>query len=137
MNVRQRQRIAVLLHLLFWAALAYALFMAFDPNPPRTGLDRYGDKVQHMLAFSVLTFLAQRIFYRTPRWRIAERLSFLGALIEVVQSLPVLHRDCDIHDWIADTVVIVIVTGLFVLHDKFGDRGAARARRMQADSRGG
>ena len=44
------------------------------------------------------------------RWRIAERLSFLGALIEVTQSIPALHRDCDIRDWIADTVAIVVVT---------------------------
>jgi VanZ family protein len=105
------ERIAGLLRLGFWASLLVALFMALSPHPPHTVLDHYGDKVQHMLAFGVLTFLAQCNFGRTPRWRIAERLSFLGALIEVSQSLPILHRDCDIYDWVADTIVVVIVTG--------------------------
>ena len=36
--------------------------------------------------------------------RLGEWLSFLGALIEVAQSLPQVHRDCDIYDWAADTV---------------------------------
>jgi hypothetical protein len=35
-------------------------------------------------------------------------LSFLGALIEVAQSIPALHRDCDILDWVADTVAITV-----------------------------
>ena len=41
--------------------------------------------------------------------RILERLSFVGALIEVVQSIPQLHRDCDIRDWIADTAAIAVM----------------------------
>ena len=44
-----------------------------------------------------------------------ERLSFLGALIEVAQAMPVLHRDCDIRDWAADTLAIVVVTVVFAL----------------------
>jgi len=111
-----------LLKAAFWAALAFALFMAFDPKPPHLGIEQMGDKFAHMLAFSVLTVLAQLAFTTTPRWRIAERLSFVGALIEVVQNIPSLHRDCDIRDWIADTVVIVLVTAVFVL----ADRRAAR-----------
>jgi hypothetical protein len=50
-----------------------------------------------------------------PRWRIAERLSFFGALIEVSQSIPSLHRDCDIRDWFADTAAILLVTGALAL----------------------
>ena len=42
----------------------------------------------------------------------AERLSFVGALIEVAQALPALGRDCDIRDWIADTLSIVLVMAL-------------------------
>ena len=30
-------------------------------------------------------------------------------MIEVLQSIPALHRDCDIRDWIADTVAIAVV----------------------------
>ena len=50
-----------------------------------------------------------------PRTRTAERLSFLGALIEVGQSIPVLHRDCDIRDWFADTAAVLVVLGLYAL----------------------
>lgn len=102
----------------FWGALAFALFMAFSPRPPQLGIEQFGDKFQHMLAFLVLTVLAQLGFTQTPRWRIAERLSFVGALIEVVQSIPLLQRDCDIRDWVADTIMIVIVTAAFVIADR-------------------
>jgi VanZ family protein len=108
-------RVIVVAVALFWTALAVALFMAFDPKPPQVGIEALGDKFQHMLAFLVLTALAQTAFTRVPRWRIAERLSFLGAMIELVQSIPALHRDCDIKDWLADTLVILVVTIVFVL----------------------
>jgi hypothetical protein len=42
-------------------------------------------------------------------------LSFLGALVEVMQAMPLVHRDCDIRDWVADTVAIVVVTGIAAL----------------------
>lgn len=108
-------RLAPLFKLGFWIALSVALTMAFLPKPPKLAIDSFGDKFEHMLAFLVLTLLAQLGFAQTPRWRIAERLSFVGAMIEVVQSIPVLHRDCDIRDWIADTLTVVVVTALFGL----------------------
>jgi len=95
---------------LFWTALLFAVTMALLPQPPHLPIDRFGDKFEHMLAFATLTVLATFAFPATPRWRIAERLSFLGALIEVMQSIPALHRDCDIRDWIADTLAIVVMT---------------------------
>ncbi|WP_232834039.1 MULTISPECIES: hypothetical protein [unclassified Sphingomonas] len=80
--------------------------MAFTPHPPHMPLPD-NDKVQHMLAFGTLTILAVAGWPRAELLRIGERLSFVGALVEVVQSIPALHRDCDIHDWLADTTVIV------------------------------
>ena len=68
-----------------------------------------------MLAFATLAALAAVGFPAMPRLRVIERLSFLGAMIEVVQSIPALHRDCDIRDWIADTLAIVVVTGIAAL----------------------
>jgi len=100
---------------LFWLALAFAVAMALLPHPPSLPIDRFGDKFEHMLAFGTLTLLADFAYPATPRLRIAERLSFLGAMIEVTQSIPALHRDCDIRDWIADTVAILVVTGLMRL----------------------
>ena len=97
---------------LFWLAFAIAVTMALLPHPPELPIDALGDKFEHSLAFATLTLLGTFAFPKMPRWRLAERLSFLGALIEVVQSIPALHRDCDIRDWIADTLAIVVTTAL-------------------------
>ena len=91
--------------------------MALYPEAIATPtLDSYGDKFEHMLAFGTLTFLARLGFAKMPNWLILERLSFIGALIEVFQAIPALHRDCDWHDWIADSLAIigmlVVVEGL-------------------------
>lgn len=91
-----------LVRLIFVAALVFATVMALSPNPVPVGT---GDKFQHMLAFGTLTILAVAGWPGTPLLRIGERMSFLGAMIEVAQSIPALHRDCDIWDWAADTAV--------------------------------
>ena len=103
---------------LFWLALAIAVTMALLPHPPSLPIDRFGDKAEHMLAFATLTLLADLAFPKLPRLLLVEHLSFLGALIEVAQSIPALHRDCDIRDWFADTAAILIVTGLIWLWRK-------------------
>jgi len=95
------------MRLLFWGALVFAVTMALLPHPPVTLSSN--DKYQHMMAFGALTILAAAGWPQAELLRIGERLSFLGALIEVLQSIPSLHRDCDIHDWLADTLVIVVV----------------------------
>ncbi len=92
----------------FFLALAFTLVMALLPKPPSLPIDRFGDKFEHMLAFSVLTVLARYSSRRASSWRLLEHLSFLGALIEVFQSIPALHRDCDPRDWAADTIAIGI-----------------------------
>ena len=97
----------VALRLVFWAALAFAITMALLPHPPAVTI--VGDKYQHMLAFGTLTIFAVGGYPHAGLLRTGERLSFLGALIEVVQSIPALHRDCDILDWVADTSVIAAV----------------------------
>jgi hypothetical protein len=91
--------------ILLIVALLGAVTMAVLPNPPSVPID--SDKFRHMLAFGVLTILSVMAYPEAELLRIGERLSFLGAMIEVVQSIPALHRDCDIMDWVADTVVIV------------------------------
>jgi len=94
----------------FWLCLAGAVTLALLPHPPH--IPAMGDKAQHMLAFGTLAFLGALAFPRFPRVHLAERLSFLGALVEVLQAIPALHRDCDIRDWIADTIAIVAVLAL-------------------------
>ena len=102
---------------LFWLALIFACVMAVLPKPPETPIDKFGDKFAHMLAFATLAGLAMVAFGREARWKIVERLCFLGAVIEVVQSIPSLHRTCDVRDWLADTlavVVAVLIAGFLV-----------------------
>ena len=96
----------------FWLALIFAVTMALLPHPPELAADKLGDKFHHVLAFSVLSALAAAAFPRTPPWRMIEHLSFLGAMVEVAQAIPALHRDCDIRDWVADTIAVVVVTGI-------------------------
>ncbi len=97
---------------LFWLLTAFTLTMAFLPKPPATPLDQFGDKFEHMLAFAVLTGVALVGWPRSKRWRIVLLLSALGAMIEFVQAIPMLHRDSDWHDWAADTIAIVVAAVL-------------------------
>ncbi len=101
--------------LLMWAAIFVAVTMAMLPHPPAVPIDRFGDKFEHMPAFATITLLAAIAHPEVPLPRMAEHLSFLGALIEVGQSIPALHRDCDIRDWIAGTIAIAVTLGIVAL----------------------
>ena len=98
----------------FWVALVFAVTMALLPQPPKLA-GEIGDKWQHMAAFATLAGFARFAFPAAPPLRILERLSFAGALIEVFQSIPALHRDCDPLDWVADTVAAALVLGILYL----------------------
>ncbi len=101
--------------LLFFLAALFATVMALLPKPPALPIDRFGDKFEHMLAFGVLAVLARWGFRGASNRLIVERLSFFGALIEVFQSIPALHRDCDPKDWAADTVAAILALALLQL----------------------
>ena len=85
----------------FWLALAVTLVMALLPNPP--ALPRQAtDKVQHVAAFAALTFLAALGFQGLRLRVIFVRMAALGLAIEVLQMIPILHRDAQAADWLAD-----------------------------------
>jgi hypothetical protein len=65
-----------------------------------------------MTGFAGLAALGTLGFGHARRWRVAERLSFVGALTEVIQAIPALHRTCDITDWLADTSGIIVATAV-------------------------
>lgn len=115
MTARPRSPWRRIAFVLLWVAIFVAVVMALLPHPPALPIDRYGDKVEHMLAFGVIALLAAMSYREVPLARIGERLSFLGALIEVGQSIPALHRDCDIRDWIADTIAVIVMLSLYAL----------------------
>ena len=98
--------------LAFYAIALIATVAALVPSVPFEPGFAYADKVQHFAVFFVLAGLALVGFPEASRRLIVERLSFLGAAIEVLQSIPALHRDCDVLDWATDTVGATIAVGL-------------------------
>ena len=102
------------LRALFWVVLVATVALALLPMPSGLPVSSLGDKVDHMIAFATLAALGSIAFAEFPPPRLVERLVFLGAGIEVVQSIPALNRDCDVLDWAADTLAVVVVVALFV-----------------------
>jgi hypothetical protein len=96
------------LRIAFWAAAAFAFVMAVDPHPPQIPGEP-GDKIQHMFAFATLAAMAAAAWPERRYAAIGLGLSYFGAIIEIVQAIPVLHRDCDIMDWAADTAALSLV----------------------------
>ena len=98
----------------FWAAAAFAFVMAVVPHPPQIP-GAPNDKVQHIVAFATLALLGSWAYTATRRLKLLAWLSLFGAVIEIVQAIPMLHRDSDVLDWIADTAAVAIVLSLILL----------------------
>ncbi len=73
------------------------------------------DKAEHFSAFFALTACALAAFPRVKIVWIAAALSGCGALVELIQGLPFVHRDMDVKDWVADTVAILAVVGVVIV----------------------
>ena len=99
----------------FFAALAFTFYSAVAPPAHALQLTPW-DKATHFLAFYALTGLAAAAFPTRNLLVIAALLSAFGALIEVVQGLPMVHRDRDFWDWVADTVAIIFALAPMLLY---------------------
>ena len=96
-----------MMRLAFWGALLFAYVCAVIPSGPEIG---NSDKNTHMIAFFVLSYLARLGWSRKGAlWIVAALLAF-GIFIELSQATPIIHRDADVWDVVADTVGVV--TGL-------------------------
>jgi VanZ family protein len=93
---------------LFWVAALFALVMALLPHPPNLP-GNPSDKIQHVTAFATLGLLGGLAYRRIPTVWLIAALSLFGALIELLQLIPSLHRDSDALDWIADTIACTLV----------------------------
>ena len=96
------------LRVLFWAAALFAFVMAVLPHPPALP-GNPSDKIQHAVAFATLGLLGALAYPRLSTVRLIIGLSLFGALIEVAQAIPVLHRDSDLFDWLTDTIACAVV----------------------------
>jgi hypothetical protein len=111
--------------------------MATLPHPPRLSGDPV-DKLQHIAAFAVLTALARAAWPAASRLRLRLliALSGLGALIEIVQAIPALHRDSDVMDWVAGTGATVAVLAIAAgIQREMARRQAARTTLRNGTSR--
>src|ERR1700733_6573335 len=94
-NITVLRRLA---QLAFVAALVFTFYSAVIPPTQAVQLVPW-DKAEHFIAFYGLTGLAVAAFPRRSPVGLAALLSAFGALIEVVQGLPIVHRDEDFWDW--------------------------------------
>ena len=109
------ERRAAILRAIFWIAIVLSFLAAINPQPPQLP-GQPNDKIQHIAAFLMLGALAFFAFPRSSPVKLLIGLSAFGALIEFTQMIPVLHRDGDIMDWVADTgAAAAILTILYFL----------------------
>ena len=104
---RYGQDVTGLLRPIFWTATIFAFVMALLPQPPQ--LPGSPDKVQHVIAFATLAALGAIAYPSASLVRLLASLSAFGAVIEILQAIPMLNRDSDSVDWLADTFAAALV----------------------------
>ena len=100
----------------FVAATVFTLYAALAPGDDTAGLIPW-DKAKHFIVFYGLTFLAMMALPKSRFWKIALVLLGFGIAIEILQSLPVIGRDADIFDVVADTLGVGFFFGPIVVRD--------------------
>jgi len=101
-----RQALALGLIGLFIAACLIVAAVALGPPP--TGLMAEHDKILHASAFWALMLLGAAAFPRCGAIAPVIGLLLGGVGIELAQALPIIHRDADIADVLADACGIVL-----------------------------
>ena len=114
-----------ILRSLFWAACLFAFVMAVIPHPPRLP-GNPSDKLQHIFAFLVLAALGHLAYPATRKRVLLIGLMAFGALIEIAQMIPQIHRDSDPFDWLADTAASFTVLLIVALWTFFHTREQRR-----------
>ncbi len=111
----------------FWVALITAFVLAVLPQPPALPGEP-SDKVQHIIAFVVLTGLARLAYPRMRPLTLLLAFALFGALIELAQLYPALGRTASLDDWFAD---IAATAAMLAILDP-ARRVLARRRRRSA-----
>lgn len=100
--------------LVFVAASIFTLYAALAPGDDTAGLIPW-DKAKHFIVFYGLTFLAVVALPRSRWWKIAVVLLAFGVGIEILQGLPIVGRDADAFDIVADTLGIGFFFGPIIV----------------------
>ena len=85
----------------FVAATAFTLYAALAPGDDTPSLIPW-DKANHFIVFYGLSFLAMIALPKSRFWRIGLVLLAFGVGIEILQGLPMIGRDADLFDVVAD-----------------------------------
>ncbi|HET9160546.1 MAG TPA: hypothetical protein VFN88_08035 [Caulobacteraceae bacterium] len=93
----------------FWALALAVLVATCAPIPEPSG-PQGSDKYEHFAAFYALALAAAVAYPRSPLWLTALLVSAYGGLIELIQALPFVHRDCNLYDFLADAAGAVAAT---------------------------
>ena len=114
----------------FWGAALFAYVDAIIPGRDAFSLSAW-DKLNHMIAFFTITFLARAAYPRIPIFRLFLAMAAFGAFIELSQAMPMIHRDAEWDDWFADMIAtivgLIIVWPFAILADKRRARRASTA----------
>ena len=102
------------LRFLFWAACVFAFVMAVLPHPPMLPGEP-SDKIQHIVAFLVLAVLGHFAYPNLKKRKLLLGLMAFGALIEIAQMIPQIHRDSDPLDWLADSAASLTVLAIIAV----------------------
>lgn len=99
----------------FWLALVSVLALIPRPPLPEEGLLAW-DKLQHLGAFGVMTFLGAcaftfRRYANVDRFLLSALIAaIIGGLIEIAQGVFTDARNADVEDFIADVIGAGLVT---------------------------
>lgn len=91
---------------MFWLAFAAITVIALLPGPAAPPRLLGTDKIEHAVAFGVLSFLAAVGWRGLPLWFVALALFTHGAVIELIQGSPILQRTTSFADLAANSVGI-------------------------------
>lgn len=91
----------------FIVAATFAMVMASLPHPPPVP-GQPSDKILHVLAFATLGVLGALGFRSLSVARLFVGLTAFGAAIELVQTIPMLNRDSELEDLLADAAAALV-----------------------------
>jgi VanZ family protein len=127
---RRRMRgLLLAARLVFAAAQAVVLWGVFAKGGVQVEVLPW-DKAQHFMAFLGLMLLALTAFPGRGAAVLALALALEGGLIELIQATPLVGRDADVGDWLADLAGVLSVTAALIA-------GHVRLRLRQDSSRSG
>ena len=114
----------------FWLALTLLSILFLLPQQYLApDIFDWWDKLQHSLAFGLLTLLGLLAYATTKKQlqrqvhRIVVAMVLYGALIEVLQSVSG-WRYGEFGDWVADVVGVLLAWALFAFTNRYIDRRA-------------